>query len=233
MSETLSPEDQADLDAAVRNEEDEADADLDAADVDNADAPLAAEPPPPVSEKEWEARIEKATKEASRHAGRIGEIFAEDAQDFQVCPLCSPIAPGFLTPGELHDAGKAPVLALLGATDSEAYKTEDGALSCETCNALGKVLTGSKVPEHVTKLCPTCSGTGWTNAAQRAAEATARNAAASFAASQQGAPQAPAFTPTMPATDPHGRPAGHEFYGRMPFYMSDDEKARDLPGIHG
>lgn len=192
---------------------------------DDGDTAARAEPTTP---EQFEKMLTAAEKEATRHASAVGRIFGDEAVSLQLCPLCSPAVPGFITPAESHDEGKAAIIQALGLGPEESFQHEPGAEPCTECNALGMVLTGSKVPEHAQKVCAGCGGKGWTNATERAAIQNGR-AASEAVAANIGAHSIAAPAPlTVAETDFMGRPAGHGNYGKLPQYLTPDEKALDV-----
>lgn len=179
-----------------------------------------AEPPveptqPPASDADAERTFRKAEAEATRHANRLSDIFGEAAQDFVPCPLCLPFAPGFVYPPEVApppDELKAATLAFLGEAPPD-FKADPEAHSCEACEGLGEVLTGSRVPSQRTKLCASCNGAGWLTTR---ADTPPQPAAPLPVTTAPPAP-APPSVPT-PDADPWGRRPGDQLYGVMPGY---------------
>lgn len=182
----------------------------------------------PVSPEAFEKMMVAAEKEAARHASAVGRIFGDEAVQLEVCPLCSPSVPGFITPAETHDDGKAAIITALGLGPEESFLHEPGAEPCTECNALGRVLTGSKVPDHFDKLCSGCGGTGWTDPVQRQAIANRKAASEAVAANSTEHSIAAPVALTVAETDFMGRPVGHVNYGRLPQYLTPDEKALDV-----
>lgn len=182
----------------------------------------------PTTPEQFEKMMTAAEKEATRHASAVGRIFGDEAVSLQLCPLCSPAVPGFITPAESHDEGKAAIIQALGLGPEESFQHEPGAEPCSECNALGMVLTGSKVPDHAQKLCGACGGVGWTTEQQRAQIGHRKTASAAVAANVGTHSIAAPVALTVAETDFMGRPAGHGNYGKLPQYLTPDEKALDV-----
>ena len=224
------------LEAAEQDEDGPADdtiTDDDDDDDDDQEPETAQEPESAtMSEKEMEAALDKLTKEGTRHANRISEIMGADAQTLAPCALCTPQFAGFYFPESVDDATRAAVLEAVGIGAAADLETEPGVQQCATCGGKGQTLTGSLVPEHRTKMCPECTGLGWTDPQVRSQYSTMRSL------NTPPAPVLPAsttYTPTpsgMPNVDKWGRAYGHYLYGRDPEYMTAIEKQGDLPGIH-
>jgi hypothetical protein len=167
-----------------------------------------------MTERQLEQAIGKLEKEATRHANRVSEIMGADANELEPCPLCAPALPGFRFPVPPDEDTRAAVFAILELDQAPDYEAADDARACEHCKALGKVLTGSQVPEHVTKLCAHCNGAGWMPVAA---------AAPGTPATENGSqPAAPAAVAAAAAAEPDawGRPVGHPHYGQHPAYIT-------------
>lgn len=125
--------------------------------------PVAPEEPPQegMSEKEIEARFAKLDRENERHAARVGDILAEDAQDLLQCPLCSPFIAGFLLNAPIADEPKAATLSFLGILDASELPQADYLEKCETCEGRGEIRTGSTRPGYDVANCKRCEGTGY------------------------------------------------------------------------
>jgi len=200
--------------------------------AEEAGEPLETEPPaeqPPaaqpetqgLSDEEAERIGRQLDKERTRHSNRVSEIMGEWAQPLETCPLCEPNIPGFIFPpsqvqprSELHGA----LLEVLKNPLAPEYETDPTKPACDTCKGLGKILTGSKVPEQIKLMCPTCKGKGWVDRSGRfVATATAPELEAVPVASN-GQSEPPADV------DAFGSPrlleTGMENpnYGRMPQY---------------
>lgn len=119
------------------------------------------EQPSGMTEKELEKAHAKIVAENERHAGRVGQIMGEDAQDLIPCPLCSGFVAGLIFPVQPPDEVKARTLLMLGMGPTGEFKRHPQFAECSACGGEGKVETGSKVFEYVTKNCPDCQGTGF------------------------------------------------------------------------
>lgn len=184
--------------------------------------------PAALSEKEIEQVFKKLEKEATQHANRVSQILGEEAQDLVVCAMCAPVTPGFYFPAYLDDDVRAGIAAALGEADAAEFKADPEARTCDLCDGRGETLTGSKVPNQLTKPCPKCGANGWTSEAQRMTWASTQGSKAAVQEIEQHTDDGPAPTATMPAFDAWQRPLGHELYGKNPVYLTADERARDV-----
>lgn len=171
------------------------------------------EPQAALSEVDVDRAIAKLEREATRHANRVSEIMGADAQELESCPLCAPAIPGFRFPVPVDDEQRAAVLVTLGVDPDPEYVAADDARACDYCKALGKVSTGSNVPEHRTKLCGHCGGTGWQMVSATPTPPPTH---------ENGKPPlelAVVAGPAGPEPDAWGRPVGHKHYGLHPAYI--------------
>jgi len=175
-----------------------------------SEAPEAAAPPPP-TEKEIEARMRALEKQAAKHAAAVEKIMGDDFAMLVPSPV--DWTPGFIfnVPGmqplpeqvaELH--------AILGDAQSVEYLPATDAEACSKCNALGEVLTGSRKPGQETKLCSTCTGSGWVTKVKPLAPVQQIDYSANSISSTNVVPNQPI------AADRFGRPYGHPHYGLDP-----------------
>ncbi len=112
-------------------------------------------------------RQEKVHKSFETYARAVGKHYEEDANGLQRCPLCPDNFPGFVLPedaGLMPQAIKDAVQLFLGVPRAANYQTDATKPACDTCQGLGKVKTGSKVPGQDILMCATCSGKGWVGA---------------------------------------------------------------------
>lgn len=139
----------------------------------------------------------KLEKENERHDARVREIMGEDAQYLVNCPLCGDVSTGFLMVGEQGIIGEDKLNELrdlLGIASAKQLKQHPTVHTCETCDGLGRVATGSKVTGYDSIDCPECVGKGWTGQSTLAPSAAANGAQDT----------APALTgPTVYADAPH------------------------------
>ena len=193
---------------------------------DDDDDEAAAEPEPePSTEPESQAdkkQMQAATRAVQSYARKIGEIFGEQANELLPCPLCGDtLWPGFV---HLGDAGRAPndtknaTMQFLGYARELDYKQAPSVRPCPTCDAEGKVATGSHVPEHKTIVCPDCKGYGY--APPPGAQATSTNGANITVTGPTMVPSGNGSPDTDPWGDPKLLPDGRENpnYGKMPQY---------------
>lgn len=176
--------------------------------------PAALAAPAPKSEKEIEKALSRLDSERFRHAKRVGEIIGDDAVLLSPCPMCGDSLAGWLFPHEPQVEQISGIHARLGVEPEPEYAKAEDARACDKCHALGKVLTGSAVPEHRTKLCAGCQGAGWVLVAGPAPNVVQISAA--------GAGQTtPGYAEgsVMPP-DAWQRPWGHPDYGTFPEWVA-------------
>ena len=85
---------------------------------------------------------------------------------------------------------------------------------CDKCNGEGKVLTGSHVPEYLTRNCPTCQGTGYRERGLAPAVRNGETPEVHPAFTEQPAP-----IPEDEAWIEHARAAGYTIVPPMPQYV--------------
>jgi len=191
------------------------------------------EPAAPVTEADFEKAFASLEKEAERHAREVSKRAGPFLAELKPCPLC--FTPGFaiaVPAGEFDPLRRAAALALMGDAPEADYQVAEDAEACPTCDALGLVLTGSKVPDQKTKLCIMCNGRGWRSAVAPAVlpYGTAASPTAAAAPGLAWPMPAPASAPAGPypgygisfvplpggVEDAWQRPAGHPHWGLDP-----------------
>lgn len=85
-------------------------------------------------------------KAKASHLRKVRTILGPLAEELEECPHCDGMA--LAPPGEAMPEPR----------------THEHFRACEVCNALGQVLTGSKVPGNVFRPCPDCGGRGYLEA---------------------------------------------------------------------
>lgn len=140
-------------------------------DGDEEEAEAAPEEAPEDPSSFEQMRIQDAyTKRARAYlAKNMGEVFGDAATEYVECPFCN----YFSTPGWLHlEPCPAPLLgtvyeyANMHAPDE--YLKDNYSSTCNECNGLGEVDSGSKVSGQAHLSCINCKGMGWTpNGPQR------------------------------------------------------------------
>jgi hypothetical protein len=119
------------------------------------------EQPQGLSEKDLEKTFAKLDREAQRHKGRIEEIMGEDAAMLVPCVLCEPLMPGFVMPSPKTPERFPAVRAFMGDAEPQAWEQDPNTRTCQTCDGMGEVKTGSKVQSQTTLVCTDCGGKGW------------------------------------------------------------------------
>lgn len=180
------------------------------------------EPEPQPEPGEDEARhrmIDKALeKEHKRHERTLSALYAEEWESRVMCPLC--IGEGFVLPyrpGELPAEQLDAMDALSGRYSPPEYVEDSDYEGCSHCDGQGHTITGSKNPEHVTKLCDKCSGNGFVRKAPSYAPVTPIHAQVP---ETPQAPQAPVSYGATGNPDQWGRPPGHVHYGIEPQFVT-------------
>jgi hypothetical protein len=158
--------------------------------------------------------VEKASrsleKESARHAARVEDVMGPDFAALVPCELCWDLAPGFRWDREPDEATKAAVRIAIGLPDVSNFAPSATERTCDDCRGLGKVRTGSTVPNRETITCDACAGLGYVPTRPRLNGATAPP-------EQADAPDAPAAFPDDGiARDMFGTPSTDPDYGKMP-----------------
>jgi len=187
----------------------------------------AAVAPPALDDREIEKRLTALGKEATRHSNRVSEIMGEDAQVLTVCPLCPPVTPGFVFPGDVEPDVRDRVLELLGMGAPHDYATDPEAETCDVCHGLGQLVTGSRVQGQETRPCAKCTAKGWTNESERQMWQTRTAMPPATPPVQNAAGATVTVEQPIPGSDMYGRPVGHPNYGKMPVYMTAAEREAD------
>lgn len=185
---------------------------------------------PALSEKEMEAMFKSLEKEASRHANRLSEIMGPDAQDLVPCELCPAHTPGFHLPVQPPEEVRQAVLAAIGMDEAPELRDDPGTKMCDYCEGCGETITGSKVQNQLTRVCPECMGNGW-QTLEQAAQRVVVHETAAVAAQVLG--ENVVVSPVaydVPNVDAWTRPKGHPNFGKNPVYMDASERAVDWEG---
>lgn len=196
------------------------DADLEPDDASTADEPgddgtPEAVLPEPVTPEQAEKIFGKLAKEDDRHTSTVLTMAGAMAPDLLPCPCCAdgPSPTGFVfrgMPDHVATELVQRVTQVLTGAQPEQFATATDAEPCQACNALGRVLTGSRVAGQETKPCKECTGTGWKNVFQQvpAAPLAPNGAGTGF--------PVPPNVPGGGIADMYGRPWGHPHYGMNP-----------------
>ena len=161
-------------------------------------------------EAEMLAANKKVAKSAQTYWESVRRNYGDDLGGFHECPLCVGYPPGLFFPSELPPEKKAALKSLLGLPALDNYKRDNAFLTCSTCDGLGTVLTGSKVPGKDTHMCVDCDGRGYiTHDANRTAPARSPLLDAPVNGGEVVMDDPPPY-------DPWGRAYGDPDYYRMP-----------------
>jgi hypothetical protein len=151
------------------------------------------EQPQALSEKQLEARLKRLDKASQTWRERVGTIMEDDAAMLMPCPLCEQIIPGFVMPTPATPERFPAVRTFMGDAEPQEWQQDPNTRTCQTCDGMGEVKTGSKVQSQTTLVCTDCGGKGWQGA--RPAVATSGPMAAVVTPEQNGAdtpkPQGP------------------------------------------
>jgi hypothetical protein len=102
-----------------------------------------AAPPATPDGPSLEAKLNEAGKATIAYHKKLTKILGDDA-DRHECPTCEGIGVVW---------GEQP-------TDAELVHPEN-LVTCDACAGWGRVLTGSKNPEHITAICTACAANGF------------------------------------------------------------------------
>lgn len=182
-------------------------------------------PPAGPSPEEIEVRFKKVEKAFSTYQRTVERELGDLADDLTACPLCFDTPAGFVRVGAIGTFPQEIVQTVemfLGKTLEAEYVESKDYQPCPECNALGKVRTGSKVPNQETLLCPRCQGRGFVSLAP-----AGQNGHADTPAALAAIPP-PADARVIEDADAWGSPrllpSGLENpnYGRMPQYKTPE-----------
>lgn len=153
-----------------------ANAEADAAELENPDSEEAAEAaedeaaaapepepaPEPSSQKQIEEYERKVKGEATRHENALAKLHPDDWESYAMCPLC--VGDGFLTPippGELPDVLWEAITVMAGRWNTGGLKKAPFAERCEICDGRGMLDPDANNDANREIVCPTCAGYGW------------------------------------------------------------------------
>jgi hypothetical protein len=133
--------------------------------AEDAPAPVPTEPTPQgASQEEIEAAFKKLAKLDEHVARRVGEIMGDESLNLIRCPVCTPVAPGWIYPPQiapLEPEQIAGMRALMGIQDAENLAEHPAFKQCPDCLGEGRVKTGSHRDGYESAECPTCAGLGY------------------------------------------------------------------------
>lgn len=153
-----------------------ANAEADAAELENPDSEEAAEAaedeaaaapepepvPEPSSQKQIEEYEQKVKGEATRHENALAKLHPDDWESYAMCPLC--VGDGFLTPippGELPDVLWEAITVMAGRFDTGDLAVAPFAEVCDVCRGAGMLTTGATNQANREIICRNCAGFGW------------------------------------------------------------------------
>lgn len=170
------------------------------------------EPEPAASDLAAEAGFKALDKAATSYGKAVLKALDGSPLVFDPCPCCS--IPGLVQPYNPDDIAdydrKLAVEAYFGAAAIQ-YRKDTTRVECPDCEGHGRVLTGSKHPNHLTENCMTCAGQGYVAATSQAAT----NPASVYQVATGNSIGPPNPPPGMP-NDQWGRAWGAQFYGVNP-----------------
>lgn len=117
-----------------------------------------------ITPEEIEERARKSRNAFDAFGRKLFTIHEEYAHDLIECPMCPDMHKGYLN---IHDAGRVPediktaVMQFLGFAREVDYPHSSQHRTCQECDGLGKVRTGSRVPGKETVGCAACHGAGF------------------------------------------------------------------------
>jgi len=173
------------------------------------------------SPEELEQIRKKLDQSAKTWFRRVEELLGEDFEALVPCELCSFDIPGFHWPAEMqtpiseqHDR----LLRVLREPSAPEYRPATQVRQCGDCEGYGKVLSGSKLPQHATVTCPACKGYGYIPPPVPGANGVVTAPVAPLEQAQEEEPEAPADADIWGS--PRLLPDGQENpnYGKMPQY---------------
>lgn len=173
--------------------------------------PAPNEQPDPVdSDKLMRQANDKLNRENERHWNRLQEIMGPDSEQLVPCELCFTLTPGFRWNAAPTEETANAVRVAIGLPDITNYAPSATERTCDDCRGLGKVRTGSTVPNKETITCDACAGKGYVPTRPRMNELDAAELA-------QNAPDnvVPIHDDGI-VRDMFGTPSTDEDYGKMP-----------------
>jgi hypothetical protein len=111
--------------------------------------------------KDISKRLRQLENEAERHAKRIQEIIGADAEGLIMCELCPPNFGGWRFDNAPSEEVTQRVRVAIGLPDVSNFASSATERVCDDCRGLGKVRTGSLVPNRETVTCDACAGKGY------------------------------------------------------------------------
>jgi len=163
------------------------------------------------SEALMEERGKKLDKVGAYVAKKLVEIFGEEAADeLELCELCQwTHTYGWRVSQTPPPAVRDAVKRAIGLGTIDEMLAYAAFTTCDTCDGLGNVKTGSQVTEYLYRTCPTCGGRGYSSTLEAdAGAAPVRPIVAAMPAADGAPPQAPDL-------DMFGTPRGHPDYGKL------------------
>lgn len=158
----------------------------------------------------FEKALKKLDAEKNRHTSRISEIMGDDALGLVPCELCWVAAPGFRWDRAPDEQTAAAVRVAIGMPDVSNFRASHTEAVCDNCGGLGKVRTGSSVPQFETAICDACAGKGYVGTRPRV---NADQATAAAPLAENGAP--PVYDDGI-KRDMFGTPETDPDYNLMP-----------------
>jgi hypothetical protein len=119
-------------------------------------------PPEPPSDAAAERALKEIDRASETYVRKVTAVQARTPLGLLECPLC-PI-PGFVPDqamGEIAPEQRLAVLSVLGEGMPVEQVQNPHLHTCESCDGLGMVATGSKRPGFTEVMCETCQGNGF------------------------------------------------------------------------
>jgi hypothetical protein len=139
---------------AEEDAQDERDADLEAQQVDAADAPAR-------DDADVERRAKALTRAATTYVKKVVESLGPDLDGAAPCPLCAEFYPGFRFQTMPNPENAAKVRVAIGLEPGDNLLSDGYSRVCEACDGWGFTDSGSKVAGQGRLTCYDCTGRGW------------------------------------------------------------------------
>jgi hypothetical protein len=119
-------------------------------------------PPGPPSEAAIDRAVKELDKASDAYVRKVTTIQARTPLGLIECPLCP--VPGFVpdTPiGDVPPEQRLAVMSVLGEGLPVEQRQSEHLRTCDTCDGLGMLATGSRRPGFAETMCEACQGNGF------------------------------------------------------------------------